>query len=177
MLLLRLFSKCPGHAQVHFITASCENMIDGRGLRSGDILTSAMGKTVEINNTDAEGRLTLADALWRAPCMRPRTVPATFQEAPLDRWGMLRRPGYSAMRLCAVVAGMWVWTLNSHEVLHDAAAPTGMCAFSSARGAPSGDQEVYKLTSYLHMLVLLCPLGCHQLHVQQIGEQQSPAPA
>lgn len=52
--------------QVHFIIASCENMVHGKGLRPGDVLTSAHGKTVEVNNTDAEGRLTLADALWYA---------------------------------------------------------------------------------------------------------------
>lgn len=54
------------YVQVHFIVASCENMIHGKGLRPGDVLTSAHGKTVEVNNTDAEGRLTLADALWYA---------------------------------------------------------------------------------------------------------------
>ena len=38
-------------------------MIGSRGLRPGDILTASNGKTIEVNNTDAEGRLTLADAL------------------------------------------------------------------------------------------------------------------
>lgn len=56
----------PAGVEVHFISASCENMIDGKGLRPGDVLTSAAGKTVEIGNTDAEGRLTLCDALWFA---------------------------------------------------------------------------------------------------------------
>ena len=49
--------------EVHFIVAAAENMISGRALRPGDILTASNGKTIEINNTDAEGRLTLADAL------------------------------------------------------------------------------------------------------------------
>jgi leucyl aminopeptidase len=39
-------------------------MVAAKGLRPGDILTAASGKTVEVNNTDAEGRLTLADAMW-----------------------------------------------------------------------------------------------------------------
>ena len=34
--------------QIHFISASCENMIDGAGMRPGDILTAANGKTVEV---------------------------------------------------------------------------------------------------------------------------------
>jgi hypothetical protein len=40
-----------------------------RGLRPGDVLTAANGMTIEVNNTDAEGRLTLADALWYAQVM------------------------------------------------------------------------------------------------------------
>jgi len=49
--------------EVHFISAATENMIDGKALHPGDILTASNGKTIEVNNTDAEGRLTLADAL------------------------------------------------------------------------------------------------------------------
>jgi leucyl aminopeptidase len=56
----------PPEVEIHFIIASCENMIDGKGLRPGDILVASNGKTVEVNNTDAEGRLTLADALLYA---------------------------------------------------------------------------------------------------------------
>ena len=37
-----------GRTQVHIITASCENMIDGKGMRPGDILQAANGKTVEV---------------------------------------------------------------------------------------------------------------------------------
>ncbi|WP_448599649.1 leucyl aminopeptidase [Thermoleptolyngbya sp.] len=49
--------------EVHFISAVTENMISGHAMHPGDILTASNGKTIEINNTDAEGRLTLADAL------------------------------------------------------------------------------------------------------------------
>ena len=41
-----------------------ENMPDGRAQRPGDIVTSMSGQTIESINTDAEGRLVLADALW-----------------------------------------------------------------------------------------------------------------
>jgi leucyl aminopeptidase len=50
-------------AEVHFICAATENMISGHAMHPGDILTASNGKTIEVNNTDAEGRLTLADAL------------------------------------------------------------------------------------------------------------------
>lgn len=43
-----------------------ENMPGGRAIKPGDVLTSAQGKTVEILNTDAEGRLVLGDAVWYA---------------------------------------------------------------------------------------------------------------
>lgn len=49
--------------EVHFISAVTENMINGNAMRPGDILTASNGKTIEIMNTDAEGRLTLADSL------------------------------------------------------------------------------------------------------------------
>ena len=49
--------------EVHFISAAAENMVSGHAMHPGDILTASNGKTIEVNNTDAEGRLTLADAL------------------------------------------------------------------------------------------------------------------
>nr|GMD28939.1 leucine aminopeptidase 1-like [Ipomoea batatas] len=53
----------PDGVEVHFLTAACENMISGAGMRPGDILTASNGKRIEVNNTDAEGRLALADTL------------------------------------------------------------------------------------------------------------------
>lgn len=50
-------------AEVHFISAVTENMVSGHAMHPGDFLTASNGKTIEVNNTDAEGRLTLADAL------------------------------------------------------------------------------------------------------------------
>ena len=52
--------------EVHAIAACCENLVSGRAYKLGDVLTSMDGTTVEINNTDAEGRLTLGDALTYA---------------------------------------------------------------------------------------------------------------
>ncbi len=49
--------------EVHAVTAACENLVSGRAYKLGDVLISMDGTTVEINNTDAEGRLTLGDAI------------------------------------------------------------------------------------------------------------------
>ena len=51
-------------ANVVGVLALAENMPDGNAQRPGDIVTSLSGQTIEVLNTDAEGRLVLADALW-----------------------------------------------------------------------------------------------------------------
>ena len=53
---------------------TCENMPSGRATRPGDIVTSASGQTVEVLNTDAEGRLILCDALHYARRYQPAAV-------------------------------------------------------------------------------------------------------
>ena len=53
---------------------SCENMPDGRAIKPGDVVTSMSGQTIEILNTDAEGRLVLCDALTYAERLQPRAV-------------------------------------------------------------------------------------------------------
>ncbi|MEO7391308.1 MAG: leucyl aminopeptidase [Ramlibacter sp.] len=53
---------------------SCENMPDGRSVKPGDIVKSLSGQTIEILNTDAEGRLILCDALSYAERFKPRAV-------------------------------------------------------------------------------------------------------
>jgi leucyl aminopeptidase len=53
---------------------ACENLPDGRALKPGDVVTSLSGQTIEILNTDAEGRLILCDALTYAERLQPRAV-------------------------------------------------------------------------------------------------------
>ena len=53
---------------------ACENMPDGRAIKPGDVVTSMSGQTIEILNTDAEGRLVLCDALTYAERFKPRAV-------------------------------------------------------------------------------------------------------
>ncbi|MGB5714667.1 MAG: leucyl aminopeptidase, partial [Waterburya sp.] len=59
----KVIAQLQPEVEVHFICAATENMISGKAMHPGDILKAANGKTIEVNNTDAEGRLTLADAL------------------------------------------------------------------------------------------------------------------
>ncbi|KZN52608.1 leucyl aminopeptidase [Pseudoalteromonas luteoviolacea] len=56
------------------VLAGCENMPSSRAYRPGDILTTMSGQTVEVLNTDAEGRLVLCDALTYVEAFEPETV-------------------------------------------------------------------------------------------------------
>jgi leucyl aminopeptidase len=56
------------------IIPTCENMPDGRAVRPGDVVTSMSGLTIEVLNTDAEGRLILCDALTYAERFEPSVV-------------------------------------------------------------------------------------------------------
>ncbi|MDA0146787.1 aminopeptidase PepB [Vibrio sp. LaRot3] len=60
--------------RVKLILCCAENMISGRALKLGDIITYKNGKTVEIMNTDAEGRLVLADGLIYASEQKPELI-------------------------------------------------------------------------------------------------------
>ena len=65
-----------GHLPVrlHLFVPAVENAISGNSFRPGDVLKSRKGLTVEIGNTDAEGRLILGDALARASEEKPELI-------------------------------------------------------------------------------------------------------
>jgi len=70
--------KCAGELNLPLhlvgITPCTENMPDGRATRPADVVTASNGKTIEIINTDAEGRMILADALVYAARYNPAVV-------------------------------------------------------------------------------------------------------
>lgn len=75
--VLGLFSILPElevQAEVHGVIATCENMPSGSAFRPGDIVRAKSGATIEVLNTDAEGRITLADALFFAAEHRPTAI-------------------------------------------------------------------------------------------------------
>jgi leucyl aminopeptidase len=78
-------------ANVVGIVPSSENLINGKAVKPGDVIRTLAGKTVEVINTDAEGRLILADAL---------------------AWGARLKP--AAMVDCATLTGAVVITLGRH---------------------------------------------------------------
>ncbi len=74
MGLMAALGELKPKIEVHGIIGSAENMPDGNAYRPGDIFGSLNGKTVEIINTDAEGRLVLADVLAYAAKLKPAAM-------------------------------------------------------------------------------------------------------
>jgi len=71
---LRAIAELKAEVNVVGLVAACENMPSGRATKPGDVVTSMSGQTIEILNTDAEGRLILADALTYAERYEPEAV-------------------------------------------------------------------------------------------------------
>ena len=71
-----LFAAAKNNLPVHLygIIPSAENMVSGESIRPGDIIKMSNGKTVEIEDTDAEGRVVLADALHYASQLKPDQI-------------------------------------------------------------------------------------------------------
>lgn len=64
--VLKAIAKTKIKKNVVGVVAACENLVSGSSYKPGDIVVSMSGKSIEVLNTDAEGRVTLADALWYA---------------------------------------------------------------------------------------------------------------
>jgi leucyl aminopeptidase len=69
--LAQMLMQLDAPVQLRVLIPAVENSVDGNAYRPGDVLRSRKGLSVEIGNTDAEGRLVLADALAEADAERP----------------------------------------------------------------------------------------------------------
>uniref|UniRef100_A0A1B6BYN6 Cytosol aminopeptidase n=1 Tax=Clastoptera arizonana TaxID=38151 RepID=A0A1B6BYN6_9HEMI len=96
------------------LTPLCENMPGGRATKPGDVVTAMNGKTIKIDNTDAEGRLVLADALCYAATFKPKF---TLDIATLTG-AMMVAIGQSATGVFSNSTPLW-------ELLHKAGEQTG----------------------------------------------------
>ena len=127
--VMRALPRLAPAVEVHGLIAATENMPSGSALRPGDVLRAMNGTTIEVGNTDAEGRLTLADAICYA---RDRIKPdeivdlATLTGACVVALGpqcsgLLANDRALARRLlnAAWVAGERVWQLPLIEEYRD----------------------------------------------------------
>lgn len=113
---------------VHGFFGACENMPSHNAYRLGDVLVSRHGKTVEITNTDAEGRLVLGDVLAWANDLKPAAIIdlATLTGACIIALGNSIAGAFSAddplyyeVSEAARVAGEDIWRLPITESLRD----------------------------------------------------------
>ncbi|MDR3229918.1 MAG: leucyl aminopeptidase [Synergistaceae bacterium] len=113
--------------EVHGIIAAAENMPSGTALRPDDIVRARNGKTIEIDNTDAEGRLVLADALSVASELKPDVIVdmATLTGA------------------CAVALGSWTAGLFTRDdALCDALCDAGKRRGERLWRLPMDDEKI-----------------------------------
>jgi leucyl aminopeptidase len=71
-ILAAVKAKLP--VEILGVIPAAENMLSGESMRPGDIVTTSSGKTIEVDNTDAEGRLILSDALYYASQHNPDVI-------------------------------------------------------------------------------------------------------
>jgi leucyl aminopeptidase len=106
------------------VVGATENLPSGHAIKPGDIVTAANGRTIEINNTDAEGRLVLADCLWHATAQGAELLVdlATLTGAVIVALGstyagLMSNDDELAARIAAAGerTGELVWRLPLHE--------------------------------------------------------------
>lgn len=130
-----VIAKLAPNAEVHGIFGACENMPSGKAIRPGDVVRTLNGKTIEIRNTDAEGRVTLADTLAYAAKLKPDLIVdlATLTGACVvalgeDITGLMSNDERAAARVMSAANGageqMWELPLEPkyrHDIISDIA--------------------------------------------------------
>jgi leucyl aminopeptidase len=118
------------------IVAACENMPSGRATKPGDIVTAMNGTTIEILNTDAEGRLILADALTYAERFKPAAV---VDIATLT--------GACIVSLGHHTSGLFTRHDDAHDALAEELLAAGKQSSDAAWRLPIGEQYHEQLKS------------------------------
>jgi leucyl aminopeptidase len=116
-------------ANVVGVVAACENMVSGRAYKINDIVGSMAGKSIEVLNTDAEGRLTLADAVYYAVAGEKATRVldiATLTGAAVVAFGKITTAVlanddafYAQLQQASDQAGERIWRLPHDEEFKD----------------------------------------------------------
>ncbi len=165
--------------RLRVLVPAVENAISGQSMRPGDVLTSRRGLTVEINNTDAEGRLVLADALALADEDPPELMisMATLTGAARVAVGPDIAPFFAtepavadAIRAGGAAAADPVWELPFHEPYETMIEP----AVADLDNAPSGG-FAGSITAALFLRRFVSGTK-HYAHFDIFGWQKKAAP-
>ena len=165
--------------RLRVLVPAVENSVGGNAFRPGDILTSRKGLTVEVNNTDAEGRLVLADALALADEEQPDLIVsmATLTGAARVAVGPDLAPFYTdaeahatALADAARAVADPVWRMPFHAPYESMIEP----GIADLDNAPSGGfAGSITAALFLRRFVEAAPY----MHFDIYGWQPSPAPA
>ena len=127
--VFKALPKLQPNIEVHGLFIAVENMPGGKAYRPGDVISAMDGTTIEVENTDAEGRITLADALAYASIkIKPDQIIdlATLTGAVIialgsDITGMLGNNAAIKKSLfsSAKLAGEYIWELPMHSAYKD----------------------------------------------------------
>lgn len=131
------------------VLALAENMVDGNGMRPDDVYKSLSGKTVEVSNTDAEGRLVLADAVYYASTKYSPKVMMDFatltgaviQAIGEDRTGVFTNQGrkfINNLLISSKVTGEDIWHLPISELEDDRVKKSDIADLLNADFKPGG---------------------------------------
>ena len=166
--------------RLRVLVPAVENSVAGNAMRPGDILTARNGLSVEINNTDAEGRLVLADALSLADeetpdaliCMATLTGAARVAVGPDIAPFFTRDTALSeALMRAGTDTGDPVWPLPLHPSYESLIEP----GIADLDNAPSGGMAGASTAAlFLHRFVTATP---RFVHFDIYGHQPKPAPA
>lgn len=177
--LARMIMAADWPIRLQVLIPAVENAVSGNSFRPQDILTSRKGLTVEINNTDAEGRLVLADALARADEGKPDLIlsMATLTGAARVAVGPDIAPfftDHSGLAASLISAGEAmadpVWQLPFHAP-YEARIEPGIADLDNA---PSGGMAgAITAALFLRRFVEHAPYA----HFDVYGWQPTPAPA
>lgn len=126
---LYALAKNKGEQNVVGLVAACENLISGFAYKPGDIVESMAGLTIEVDNTDAEGRITLADALYYAATeVNSKSIVdvATLTGACIVALGhvysgaVTNNEGlYIELKNASEATGENIWMLPSHDIFRE----------------------------------------------------------
>ena len=142
-------SKLELPVHVVAVLALAENMVDGNGMRPDDVYQSLSGKTVEVSNTDAEGRLVLADAVYYASTTyEPKVMMdfatltgAVIQAIGEDRTGVFTNQGrkfINNLLISSKVTGEDIWHLPISELEDDRVKKSDIADLINADFKPGG---------------------------------------
>lgn len=147
--MMDAISKLELPVHVVAVLALAENMVDGNGMRPDDVYQSLSGKTVEVSNTDAEGRLVLADAVYYASTTyKPKVMMdfatltgAVIQAIGADRTGVFTNQGrkfINNLLISSKVTGEDIWHLPMSELEDDRVKQSDIADLINADFKPGG---------------------------------------